>query len=196
MSQTLQTSAAVGLIILSAIAILTVREWRWAVAALAVQYIGVVILVSQQWPVGVAVTKMVVGWMSGAALGITMLGQTLPDEERSWPSSTVFRLLAAGMVLMIVFSVSPKLAAWLPGIPLRHAIGGLTLIGMGMIQLGMTARPFRVILGLLTFLSGFEILYAAVEYSVLVAGLLSGVNLGLALLGCYLISLSGSEEPV
>ena len=43
-------------------------------------------------------------------------------------------------------------------------------------------------IGLLTFLSGFEILYAALENSVLVAGLLAAINLGLALVGAYLAS--------
>jgi hypothetical protein len=37
-------------------------------------------------------------------------------------------------------------------------------------------------------LTGFETLYAAVEGSVLVAGLLAVVDLGLALVGAYLIS--------
>jgi hypothetical protein len=46
-----------------------------------------------------------------------------------------------------------------------------------------------VTLGLLTVLGGFEIFYAAVEDSTLVTGLLAGVDLGLALLGAYLISL-------
>jgi hypothetical protein len=45
----------------------------------------------------------------------------------------------------------------------------------------------RVTIGLLTALSGFEIIYAAIETSTLVTGLLAGVNLGLALAGAYLI---------
>ena len=52
----------------------------------------------------------------------------------------------------------------------------------------MTAQPFRVILGLLTTLSGFEALYAALESSVLGAAMLSVVNLGLALVGAYLLT--------
>jgi hypothetical protein len=36
-------------------------------------------------------------------------------------------------------------------------------------------------------LSGFEIIYANMESSVLVTGLLAGVNLGLALVGAYLL---------
>jgi hypothetical protein len=72
----------------------------------------------------------------------------------------------------------------------------LILIGIGLLHLGLTAQPLRVVLGLLTVLSGFEILYAAVETATLVAGLLAGVNLGLALVGSYLLtspSLEGDE---
>ncbi len=61
-------------------------------------------------------------------------------------------------------------------------------MGLGILQSGMTARPFRVSVGLLTVLAGFEILYAAVETSLLVAGLLAIINLGLALSGSYLLT--------
>ena len=61
-------------------------------------------------------------------------------------------------------------------------------MGLGMLHLGMTAQPFRVIVGLLTVLSGFEALYAALESSVLVAAMLSIVDLGLALVGSYLLT--------
>jgi hypothetical protein len=60
----------------------------------------------------------------------------------------------------------------------------------------MTAQPFRVILGLLTVLSGFEALYAALESSILVAAMLSVVNLGLALVGAYLLTVPKPEESV
>jgi hypothetical membrane protein len=71
----------------------------------------------------------------------------------------------------------------------------MLLVGMGLIHLGMTTRPLRVLLGLLTTLSGFELVYAAVENSVLVAGLLAVVTLGLALVGAYLLdTLSPQEE--
>jgi hypothetical protein len=80
-------------------------------------------------------------------------------------------------------------------LPPALVTGAVLLIGMGLINLGMTTRPLRVLLGLLTTLSGFELLYAAVESSVLVAGLLAVVTLGLALVGAYLLdTLSGEEE--
>lgn len=170
------------------------REWRWAILALAVQYIGAFILVLAYWPVGMALTKVVVGWMAGAALALTQAGTTEPPLEHSWPAGRLFRVLAAALVLLVIFSVSPLIAEFLPDVSLARVWGSLTLIGMGLLQLGTTARPFRVILGLLTVLTGFEILYAAVEISLLVAGLLSAVTLGLALVGAYLISAPGEGE--
>jgi len=81
-----------------------------------------------------------------------------------------------------------------PGIPLESAIGALVLVGLGLLQLGLTSHPIRVIIGLLTIISGFEIIYAVVEEPALVAGLLAGVTMGLALLGVYLIFQSSLEE--
>jgi len=66
-------------------------------------------------------------------------------------------------------------------------------MGMGLLSLGFSNQGFRVSMSLLIFLAGFEILYAAVEASVLVAGLLAVVNLGIALSGAYLI-VSRTEE--
>ena len=65
---------------------------------------------------------------------------------------------------------------------------------MGLLQLGTTTQILRVILGLLTTLSGFEILYAAMEGSILVAALLVVINLGLGLVGAYLLTVSSEEK--
>jgi hypothetical protein len=70
------------------------------------------------------------------------------------------------------------------------ALGGLLLIGLGLLQLGITSDSFQVILGLLTVMGGFEVLYAAVESSVLVTALLVVVNLGLAMAGAYFLNLT------
>ncbi|MBN2256961.1 MAG: hypothetical protein JW704_03955, partial [Anaerolineaceae bacterium] len=56
---------------------------------------------------------------------------------------------------------------------------------LGLTHTGISTRPFRIILGILTILTGFEIIHAAVEFSFLVIGLLAGINLALALAGVY-----------
>jgi hypothetical protein len=65
---------------------------------------------------------------------------------------------------------------------------------MGLLHLGLTAQPLRISIGLLTTLAGFEIIYASVETSILVAGLLAGVNIGLGLVGAYMITASEMEQ--
>jgi hypothetical protein len=134
--------------------------------------------------------------MAALVLGIAMINspETGLLEERAQPGGAFFRLLAAGLVVLVVASVAPHVAAWMPGVEMAQVWGGLMLVGIGLLHLGLTAQPLRVVLGLLTVLSGFEILYAAVEDATLVAGLLAGVNLGLALVGAYLLVSPSLED--
>jgi hypothetical protein len=173
--------------------ILISYRWRWSITGLALQYIGIFFLVSSSWPIELAATKLVAGWMACAVLGIA-IGESIieestskPRRELSWLSERIFRLLTAGLVILTVQSLAPKAVGWIPGVEIAQLWGGLILIGMGLIQLGFTAQPSRVIVGLLTFLSGFEVLYATVESSALLAGLLATINLGIALAGAYLV---------
>lgn len=182
------SSVAVGLTLFTSLVLLLSEDWRSGVLALAGQYLGVFFLVWLSWPLETAVVKLVAGWMAGAVLGSTRLGlpSDLPGRVQ-FSFNRVFRLLAAGLVILIVVSSAPGVRAWVPGVELEQVWGSALLIGMGVLHLGLTQRPFRVILALLTVLSGFEILYASVENSTLVAGMLAGINLGLALVGSYLL---------
>jgi len=183
------------LCVITTLTILLSRDWRWSLIALAVQYLGIFALTAQNWPFGMAVIKLVVGWMSGAALGTTMVGMKTIEEVKSWPAGRLFRVLASGLVVILVFSVTPQVAAWFPA-SVDHTLleCSMLLIMMGLLELGMTGQPFRMVLGLLTVFGGFEILYASLEVSILVAGLLASVDLGLALVGIYFISNAQVEE--
>jgi hypothetical protein len=92
-----------------------------------------------------------------------------------------------------MFALSLRAAGWL-GLSLPIAWSSFLLIGMGLLQLGISAQPFRVILGLLTVQAGFEVIYASVESSILVAAMLSVVNLGLALSGAYFLNMPRAEK--
>jgi hypothetical protein len=132
--------------------------------------------------------------MACAVLGIAQLNTDPAEEtEVSWPQGRLFRLFTAGILIAATFALSLRASGWL-GLGLPIAWGSLLLIGMGLLQLGISAQPFRVILGLLTVLAGFEILYAAVESSTLVAALLSTINLGLALTGAYFLNMPQEEN--
>jgi hypothetical protein len=187
---------ALILAMLTTTSLLLARDWRFSLLVLAAQYLAVFWLCQARWPLSMAAVKLVTGWMVCAALGITQLSvsQSKAAEETNWPQGRLFRFFSAGLVLVATYPLANSAASWL-NLSLPVAWAGLILIGMGLLHLGITAQPFRVILGLLTLLSGFEILYAAVESSVLVAALLAVVNLGLALVAAYFLYASPTKEP-
>jgi hypothetical protein len=82
---------------------------------------------------------------------------------------------------------------WLPGSAPEIISGGLILVGLGLLAIGLSDHVLRVAIGLLTVLAGFEIIYAGVEASVLMAGLLAGLNIGIALIGIYLQAVPSIE---
>ncbi len=187
---------AVAAIVITSVGLLLVHDWRWSISLLALQYLAMFLLVLQHWPLGMAAVKVVAGWMSAAILGMTRSGLATADsaEEDAWPRGRPFRLFAAGIVALIVVVVTPGVNTIMADAGFAVTAGSLLLIGMGLLHLGITAQVLRVAIGLMTILAGFEILYSAVEGSVLVAALLAVINLGLALVGSYLLIASNSEE--
>jgi len=176
---------------ITSVGLLLSRDWRWSLGLLAFQYFAAFWLVTVHWPLTMSAAKLVTGWMAAAVLGMTQLNRKDGSvSETSWPEGRLFRIIAAGLFLVTVSAAANGLTTWLPDAGLPAIWGGLVLISLGLLHLGMTIQPLRVILGLLTTLLGFEILYSTIENSILVAGLLAVVTLGLALAGSYLLTLN------
>jgi hypothetical protein len=180
---------AVIVLLVTSTGLLIVRDWRWSLGLLAAQYLGVYVLTLQHWPLGMASVKLVAGWMSAAILGMTR--SSFPsqeiEEQGFWPRGRLFRLFAAGIVLLIVWVTTPAADTIMADAGYAVTGGSLLLVGMGLLHLGITSYILRVVIGLMTVLSGFEVIYSAVEGSILVAALLATINLGLALVGAYLM---------
>jgi hypothetical protein len=188
---------AVGLTLITSMVMLISRDWRTSLGALAVQYIAAFWLVTRHLPFIMGSSKLITGWMVVAALGMTRLSlpaATDEKEEAFWPRGQWFRVILMCIIVLVTIASTPRIEAAIPGLGLPVIAGSLLLIGAGVIHLGVTSNLLRVILGLLTLLTGFEILYAAVESSILVAGLLSVTSLGLGIVGSYLM-IAGSFPP-
>jgi hypothetical protein len=175
---------------LTSLLLLLHLNWRWTLLALGGQYLATAWLVSLYWPPGLAAVKLVVGLVAGAVLATSQAGAAPQTEPLS---GRVFRVLAAGLLLVVIIILAPGAQAWLQVEP-AVVLGGLILCGVGLLQTSMTPEPLRMVVGLLSFLAGFEVLYAGLEFSVLIAGLLAVVNLGLALAGAYLQVAAESKE--
>lgn len=182
------------LIAATSVGILLARDWRWLIIFLSVQYVGVFILTLQHWTLGMATVKVIAGWMGAAILGMTRSNMDEEESRDNLPQGRSFRLVAAGVVGLIAASGAARVDAMMADAGLAVAGGSLLLIGMGALHLSVTVQPMRVTVGLMTVLAGFEILYSAVETSVLVTALLAVINLGLTLAGSYLMIASNAQE--
>ena len=183
---------AVAILFISTLSLLILKDWRWSLAFLALLYFGVFWLTQIHWTLSMAAVKLVTGWMAATILGITRSAAHDPEpdaapDDIAWPQGRLFRILAALLVFLVVGSATSSIVTLLPGIGYPEVVGSLTLMTMGLLMLGLTTQPLRVVIGLLTFIAGFEILYTAVENAILVAALLAVVNLGLAMVGAYLL---------
>ena len=177
------------------LAILISHDWRIRISALGIAYAGSFGLVAFSWPPEMAVVKLVAGWISASVLGLAITSQPKADRvsSRLFPSEIIFRLSISGLMSLVIISLAPTIQLWLIEATLEQVVGGMLLFGLGLLSLGLVSEILPTIIGLLLCLMGFEILYASIESSVLVAGFLAVTNLGLALTGAYLLTVSQME---
>jgi hypothetical protein len=202
------------MISLTSLVLLVVKQARHSLVVISVQYFGVFLSILAIWPFNLALIKLLTGWVTVLILFLAMPASQMvaelesPSDTRSRSPSRViarvlimmpeqfFRLLAAGMVLLVVISLTPKTSAWIPGVDFEHLIAGLLLMSLGLLSLGLAGRIMQTFIGLFTYLSGFEIIYAGIESSALVAGLMAGVTLALALICSYFLSMQTLEKQL
>jgi len=185
------------MIVITAMVILIFRDWRINTAALALQYLAVFYLVTLSWPIGLAIVKLIVGWMATAAIGLTCLRQMDDNPPTESTSSLFFRALAGLMIILVMFVISSNLQETVfPNVDLVIIRSGLMMVGMALMQLGTNASPYLTIMSLLSFMAGFELIHATLERSTLLTGLMASVNLGLALVGVYFIMKSNDRDEI
>jgi len=187
----LTASPAVAGLVVTASLIIVIRDWRVSLAALLAQYLLVGFLLTRLIAPEVATVKTLVGALICSILYLTAR-RVRWGRQRSKPSGEVFpvswpfRLLAiilAGLVASNLLNSYPP-----PEVPRDIGFTCYWLVLMGLLAMILTEEPLKAGLGLLTFIAGFELFYAALESSLSVIGLLGAVNLLMALAIAYLVS--------
>lgn len=172
-------------------ALIILDSFRGRIAILFLQYAGFAWLVSLSLPLEIALVKLVTGML---LCGIAILSwkdhsvmTTEAGEYSRLPPGKLFRFLS--VLLVLVASVGLIRMDWipLPDIPDAAAWGATILFMMGLLQLGLSSRVFRMGVGMLTMLSGFEVIYAVIEPSLAVMALLAAVHLGIVVVTSYLM---------
>lgn len=199
------TPAVIGVFVTAGILAIS-RDWRLNVLALTVQYFFVVLLLTRHIRIEVAAVKGLIGWMICMVIYVTerradepastSAGREAPaagpDEKvgraarRRWGVSprAAFNFLA--VLLVSVAAYTAMLRIPLPEVTNDVSLASYALGGLGLLLIGLSEAPLQAGIGVLTFLSGFDLFYAALEPSLAVAALLGALNFAIALVIAYL----------
>ncbi|MFQ6101328.1 MAG: hypothetical protein ACE5OS_08860 [Anaerolineae bacterium] len=189
---------AVAGVFLMALLLVVSRDWRLNVLALTMQYFFVVLLLTRLIRLEVAAVKGLIGWLICTVFYLTERqvstfeqplaaeSTTVPPRWRRWIISAraSFCLLAGILISVAAYTASLRIP--LPEVPTHITLACYLLAGLGLLLIGLSEAPMQVGLGLLTFLSGFDLFYVALEPSLAVAGLLGAVSFLVALAAAYL----------
>jgi len=182
--------AALIALITGALAIV-LNDRRWMLLMLAGEYVALTWLSATIMPIQTAAVKLVAGMMVCAvlALSIVRVGHESDIAQREGlPSGIAFKVIAVLLVSFSAWGLAERGSEYIPGTVSRAAtLGSMFLIGMGLLHIGISEDPFRIGIGLLTVLAGFEIIYAAVEPSLAILALMAAVNIGLSIIVSYLM---------
>jgi len=187
-----------ALIVSGTALLLTVFTGRVArIGLLAIQYAAVAWLTGLSLPLQVAAVKLVAGMIACAILAVSeSKQQQAPAQPAGREFGTTFRLFASGLGLVAAFGLGQRNWFEVPDLREEAILGSTVLLTMGLLQLGLSGSAFRVCLGLMTLLSGFEVVYGLIEPSLAVLALIASIHIGLALVASYLGLISGAPEEV
>jgi hypothetical protein len=198
----------VGLVITASV-IAVVRDWRFALWALLIQYILVGILHLRMLPPELALVKVLVGmlvcpmlywaarWVESERAHkaeierreIAARQGQVPLPPLPWPirsTNWVFRLLAILLLGLVLYSIS--LSFSLPDVASGIAPAGLWLAMIGLFILILTSEPLPAGMGLLTLVSGFGLYYDMLSPGLVGVGVLATIHLLMGLAISYLVT--------
>ena len=184
--------AVAGILITAGLLVVS-RGWRLNVIALTLQYFFVVLLLTRLIRPEVAAVKGLIGWMicmvfylterraSALERSVAAEGAAPSQRWRRWVMSARASFCLLAGILVSVAAYMAVLRIPLPEVPTDVTLACYLLAGLGLLLIGLSEAPMQVGLGLLTFLSGFDLFYVALEPSLAVAGLLGAVSFLIAL---------------
>lgn len=179
--------------IAATVIVLIARDWRWVIFGLSTIYIIAFVLIVQIWPLTLAAVKLVSGLMGVSVLSMVKVNLDEQSAVDETTSSRIFIFLLASLSWIIVSATITKLNEWLP-ISYTNLYIGLVIMFAGIIKFSIYQEIFDILIGLLIFLGGFDIIYSSLEGSALVTGIYGLITLSICILGSYLEGIFSRES--
>jgi len=181
---------AVGGAAIAGVMLVVLNDRRWLTIALVAQYVAAGWLVAETLGAGVASAQILGGLLVAIIVWLTWRNLEAAHQEVPRANDLMalrsFRWVVVLLVLFAGWGLGRRDWMGLPGLTSTGALGATFLMLLGLLQASLYRAPMRVVIGVLSLLSGFGIAYAAVESSLAVIALLIIVHLGVALAGSYL----------
>jgi hypothetical protein len=202
----LRGEPAVFMILAAALVAFVFRDWRASIFAMMTLYLFSGLLYADLLDPRLAAVKIVVGLFIALILYLTgrqvswgrLPEDVTPEEALQLQKEKYLRLgkvqLAADVPLRlglaaVILLLARYLAQYqpLPVLPDHLNLAVYGLAGIGLVGLSLMSEPFRAGIGLLTFWSGCDLFYSALEQSSAILALLAAAVLITALVIAYLI---------
>lgn len=166
-------------------AILIISDWRWKMAGLAIIQLIVFILILQIWPIALASVKLISGWMGIALMSATMASTGDSRNSDMHTSAKVYKLMLAAFSWIVIAASVERFNSWLP-IPYTNLFVGLIFFFCGIFYFSQERDINGIAIGLLIFLSGFDVIYSSLEGSALVTGIYGLIIILVSIISSYL----------
>ena len=202
--------AAIGVLI-TALLLIVLRDWRWSLVALAIQYLLSGWLLTQVFEPDIApaiaaikilswmiiclvlyLTARQVRWGSprqeskDSADPIAVAPPSIKIGRWVLPTGQLFRLLIGLMATIVILYTVNRGNVALPELPAHISLAAISLMAMGLLALGLTEEPLTAGMGLLTSMGGFALFYHSLEQGITVIGFLIGVDFLIVAVSAYL----------
>lgn len=199
---TLLTAPALIGLFLATLILVTLVDWRLNLAALAGLFACTAVLLAQITVWQVVAVRFLMGLLILFILILTgratRFGAPLAQPTLRFvvPTGFPFRMMALVLVSLAAWFTANQPALALPGLPANLNLASYLLMGLGLLNLGLSEEPLNTGMGLFMVLGGFQLFYLAIEPSLAIVGLLAAVELGVALVVSYLAVLwyTSAEE--
>ena len=173
------------LIFIGCLILLTVSKPKLVLFSIGIIYICVFIITVQFNSTWSTLIRLVTGLAT-----LLLIFASLSGKKNNFPqyprNGLLFRLLGFLLFSLIAVLVSVKAADFL-NFPIDVILAGMLITFCGILELGISGFPLKVILGILVLYCGFSTIYCSLETSLLVNGLLSAINIALGVVGSYFV---------
>ena len=143
------------------------------------------VLILQIWPIALASVKLISGWMGVALMSATMASSIDSRNYELQTSAKVFKLMLAAFSWIVIAASVEGLNSWLP-ITYTNLFIGLVFFFCGIFYFSQEQDINGIAIGLLIFLSGFDVIYSSLEGSALVTGIYGLIIILISIISSYL----------